>query len=203
MTTSIDNLRKKIEKLEKRKKKLNVNLNNDELYDSIIKNSFKRLSKSRKLAVKFLISAGIFNKEGHLSDEYKNKDIMNNYEDISHYAEIYKRLNWAELNENSKEVETFSNSRDVTNVLVIPKGLSDEDKLLCAIFSNMDRDCVTQTKYLNNVFKWDKKHSIKVRKNLPLVITVSAFCEDGGYGGRGWIVNDSVMEYIKDEKEKK
>ena len=74
-----EKLEKKFKKLEKRKEKLNINLNNEELYNFIIKNSFKRLAKSKKLATKFLIEAGIFNKNGHLSEEYKCDKENNDY----------------------------------------------------------------------------------------------------------------------------
>ena len=46
-------------------------LSNDEMYNRIISSSFERISNSKELAVEFLKSAGIFDKDGHLAPEYK------------------------------------------------------------------------------------------------------------------------------------
>ena len=46
-------------------------LSNDEMYNRIISSSFERISNSKELAVEFLKSAGIFDKDGHLTPEYK------------------------------------------------------------------------------------------------------------------------------------
>ncbi len=46
-------------------------LSNDEMYNRIISSSFERISNSKELAVEFLKSAGIFDKDGHLAPEYR------------------------------------------------------------------------------------------------------------------------------------
>ena len=46
-------------------------LSNDEIYNRMISSSFERISNSKELAVEFLKSAGIFDKDGHLAPEYK------------------------------------------------------------------------------------------------------------------------------------
>ncbi|WP_018464131.1 hypothetical protein [Segatella paludivivens] len=46
-------------------------LSNDEMYNRVISSSFERISNSKELAVEFLKSAGIFDKDGHLAPEYK------------------------------------------------------------------------------------------------------------------------------------
>ena len=48
-----------------------VPLSNDEMYNRIISSSFERISNSKELAVEFLKSAGIFDKDGHLAPEYR------------------------------------------------------------------------------------------------------------------------------------
>lgn len=46
-------------------------LSNDEIYNRMISSSFERISNSKELAVEFLKSAGIFDKDGHLAPEYR------------------------------------------------------------------------------------------------------------------------------------
>ena len=46
-------------------------LSNDEMYNRIISSSLERISNSKELAVEFLKSAGIFDKDGHLAPEYR------------------------------------------------------------------------------------------------------------------------------------
>ena len=46
-------------------------LSNDDMYNRIISSSFERISNSKELAVEFLKSAGIFDKDGHLAPEYR------------------------------------------------------------------------------------------------------------------------------------
>ena len=46
-------------------------LSNDDMYNRIISSSFERISNSKELAVEFLKSAGIFDKDGHLAPDYK------------------------------------------------------------------------------------------------------------------------------------
>ena len=46
-------------------------LSNDEMYNRIISSSFERISNSKELAVEFLKSAGIFDKDGQLAPEYR------------------------------------------------------------------------------------------------------------------------------------
>jgi len=41
------------------------------MYNRIISSSLERISNSKELAVEFLKSAGIFDKDGHLAPEYK------------------------------------------------------------------------------------------------------------------------------------
>ena len=47
------------------------NLTYDEMYDIIITKAFNDISSSKEKAISFLQSAGIFNDDGHLADEYK------------------------------------------------------------------------------------------------------------------------------------
>ena len=46
-------------------------LSNDDMYNRIISSSLERISNSKELAVEFLKSAGIFDKDGHLAPEYR------------------------------------------------------------------------------------------------------------------------------------
>ena len=46
-------------------------LSNDDMYNRIISSSLERISNSKELAVEFLKSAGIFDKDGHLAPDYK------------------------------------------------------------------------------------------------------------------------------------
>ena len=46
-------------------------LSSDDMYNRIISSSFERISNSKKSAVEFLKSAGIFDKDGHLAPEYR------------------------------------------------------------------------------------------------------------------------------------
>jgi|WetSurMetagenome_2_1015567.scaffolds.fasta_scaffold1542196_1 hypothetical protein len=48
-----------------------VSASNDEMYNTIMSSSFKRISNSRESATKFLKNAGILDKKGNLTPEYK------------------------------------------------------------------------------------------------------------------------------------
>ena len=47
-----------------------VSLSSDDIYNTMMSSSFKRISNSKKSAVNFLKSAGIFGEDGHLAPEY-------------------------------------------------------------------------------------------------------------------------------------
>ena len=74
MTTNeeLNKIENKLKELSKKCKNPEKELSITEIYERLISNAFKEISKSKESATKFLIEAGIFDKTGHLSDEYKN-----------------------------------------------------------------------------------------------------------------------------------
>lgn len=71
--TQLYNIKKQLDKMsrESHDRSHEAPLSNDEMYNRIISSSFERISNSKELAVEFLKSAGIFDKDGHLAPEYK------------------------------------------------------------------------------------------------------------------------------------
>lgn len=68
----LNKIENKLKELSKKYKNPKKELSITEIYERLISNAFKEISKSKESATKFLIEAGIFDKTGHLSDEYKN-----------------------------------------------------------------------------------------------------------------------------------
>ena len=73
MTKVMKDIEKKLNKIIKRSQGRlpKAPLSNDEIYNRMISSSFERISRSKKSAVEFLKSAGIFDKDGHLAPEYR------------------------------------------------------------------------------------------------------------------------------------
>lgn len=70
--TQLYNIKKQLDKMSKEShNRSEAPLSNDEMYNRIISSSFERISNSKELAVEFLKSAGIFDKDGHLAPEYR------------------------------------------------------------------------------------------------------------------------------------
>ncbi len=70
--TQLYNIKKQLDKMSKESHdRSEAPLSNDEMYNRIISSSFERISNSKELAVEFLKSAGIFDKDGHLAPEYR------------------------------------------------------------------------------------------------------------------------------------
>jgi len=71
--TQLYDIKKQLDKMSKEShgRPHEAPLSNDEIYNKIISSSFERISNSKKSAVEFLKSAGIFDKNGHLAPEYR------------------------------------------------------------------------------------------------------------------------------------
>ncbi len=71
--TQLYDIKKQLDKMSKEShgRPHEAPLSNDEIYNKIISSSFERISNSKKSAVEFLKSAGIFDKDGHLNPEYR------------------------------------------------------------------------------------------------------------------------------------
>ena len=71
--TQLYDIKKQLDKMSKEShgRPHEAPLSNDEIYNKIISSSFERISNSKKSAVEFLKSAGIFDKDGHLAPEYR------------------------------------------------------------------------------------------------------------------------------------
>ena len=71
--TQLYNIKEQLDKMSKEShgRSHEAPLSNDEIYNRMISSSFERISNSRESAVEFLKSAGIFDKDGHLTPEYR------------------------------------------------------------------------------------------------------------------------------------
>lgn len=71
--TKLNDIKKQLDKMSKEShaRPREVHLSCDDMYNSMISSSFERISNSKESAVKFLKSAGIFDKDGHLAPEYR------------------------------------------------------------------------------------------------------------------------------------
>jgi len=72
----LDHITKQLEEMSKnsdarKTSSPDISISNDEIYNKIISSSFKRISDSKESAIEFLKSAGIFDKNGHLTPEYQ------------------------------------------------------------------------------------------------------------------------------------
>ena len=113
------------------------------------------------------------------------------YDIIWHYSLLYYGLKWAYIHNTSRDVEIVGDEE-----VCIPKGLSDEDKFICAAFSYKNTDLGLTSRSLRNLFGWNKYHSSKIRKRVSQIITVTLICEEGGYGGKGWSINTEIIREI-------
>jgi hypothetical protein len=120
-------------------------------------------------------------------------------ETVQHYSELKWKLrkgNALGYKENSDDFEQVSTYYTYYN---IPKGLSDEDKLICMLLllHNMDRGLTKRE--LTEAFGWNKYKSGKLAKQNPFCKTVTLICEGGGYGGRGyaliWDMHHAILDY--------
>lgn len=112
---------------------------------------------------------------------------------VEHFAKLYWGLNWAKFNKNDNSVEKLGNRGEY---IYIPKDLSDEDKLLCAIFNAGEEDIVN-SKTLQTLFDWTQYKCSKLVKEIPYVNTESCICDEGGYGGKSWVIDYKFMEEIE------
>ena len=126
----------------------------------------------------------------------KIKDERIPLNNICHYSRLYWGWKWASENGTSEDVEL------VGDELYLPKGLSDEDKFICAAFVCQDRELGLTCKVLRDFFGWDKCHSMKIKKRISQINTVTLICEEGGYGGKGWEINPDIIKEIKSIGEK-
>lgn len=125
------------------------------------------------------------------------KDNITDQQMVEHCAKLLWGYNWAQSNSSDESVERV---HDDTEGYDIPKGLCDEDKFLCALFTKSNNGCLT-SEVLWYLYGWTKYKARKIRKRIPFLNTVTCFCEDAcGYCGRAW---DFSYEFDKSIRELK
>lgn len=124
-------------------------------------------------------------------------------EDVKHYAELnysLKRATEDYYKGNKENVEVFRGG-DLETAF-FPKGLSDEDKFAAELISMYSSEIGLTTKRLTALFGWSKYKCYKIARNCKYCRTVCLICEQGGYGGTGWMLSNdmyyAIHAYAKD-----
>lgn len=116
---------------------------------------------------------------------------------IEHCAQLLWGFNWAQSNIHDDSVETFSDDEDI---YYMTKGLTDEDKFLCALFSQFEFEYLT-SRTLMLLYGWTRYKARKVRKALPFIKTSTGFCEDAcGYCGKIWTLDYKFKKAMQELK---
>lgn len=125
-------------------------------------------------------------------------------EDAKRYAELHLAMQrgwdiYFSKRDGSFEVYTSSCYGD----LIVPVGLSDEDKLACTLINLFSSDMGLTTKRLIDYFRWSKYKCYKLARANRYCYTTTLVCEEGGYGGTGWVLlpdmHSAMFNYIKQE----
>ncbi len=125
-------------------------------------------------------------------------------EDAKRYAELHLAMQrgwdiYFSKRDGSFEVYTSSCYGD----LIVPVGLSDEDKLACTLINLFSSDMGLTTKRLIDYFRWSKYKCYKLARANRYCYTTTLVCEEGGYGGTGWVLlpdmHSAMLNYIKQE----
>lgn len=123
-------------------------------------------------------------------------------EDTKRYAELHLAMQrgwdvYFSKRDGSFEVHTSSDFGE----LIIPVGLSDEDKFACTLINLYRSDMGLTSKRLISYFGWSKYKCYKLARENKHCYTSTLVCEEGGYGGTGWILlpdmYSAMLEYIK------
>lgn len=112
---------------------------------------------------------------------------------------VQKKYEWnleTNLNDGSYEHIHITESVDEANWFCIPKGLTDEDKFLCALFLYRDQFTYITSKVLKDMYGWSKYRCMKVRKKLPIVKTYTYI------GERGWDLDSDIDDKIWKSQDK-
>lgn len=125
-------------------------------------------------------------------------------EDAKRYAELHLAMQkgwdvYFNKRDGSFEVYTSSCYGD----LIMPIGLSDEDKLACVLINLFHSGMGLTSKRLISYFGWSKYRCYKLARENRYCYTTTLICEEGGYGGTGWVLlpdmHSAILEYIKAE----
>lgn len=122
----------------------------------------------------------------------KEEDIT--IEDVKHFEELHLALNKADkdfINGKTGELEVFSDTKYLMDV-ILPKGLSDEDKFLSSLILLDSTDIGLTTKRLSACFGWTKYKCYKLARQCKFCKTVPLIHEMGGYAGTGWILSPGM-----------
>ena len=110
---------------------------------------------------------------------------------IWHYSRLYWGFMWTLHNKNCVDKELIGDD------LIVPKGLSDEDKFICLCFYYGNTEYGLTTKSIKEYFGWSKYYTLKIRKKLSLVDTITLIKVNGGYAGKGFQINEKVYEIFE------
>jgi len=113
-------------------------------------------------------------------------------EDIKKYAEL-----WLKIQRGYGNKLQMQEGYEGHDGSFIPIDLSDEDKFICTLFYVEEVERGVTTQMLTNWFGWTKYKSYKIARENQYCITASFVCEEGGYAGRGWILNYDMGKAIK------
>lgn len=116
-------------------------------------------------------------------------------EDIQHYAELdlSQRRGY---NYDKHAVEEGFEAYDDTD-LCIPANLSDQDKFISALIHLHYQDRGLTTRRLTEWFGWSKYKCYKLAKENKYCRTVTLVCEEGGYGGKGWMIGQDMFDAMR------
>lgn len=119
-------------------------------------------------------------------------------EEVKRYAEFYLAMQRGYDYKNHKIEEGY---QDCDGDFFIPVGLSDEDRFICALIHLYSYDFGLTTRRLMKWFGWTKYRCYKLARANQYCRTVTLICEEGGYGGTGWLLLsdmfDAMREYRK------
>lgn len=113
---------------------------------------------------------------------------------IEHCAKLLWGFNWAQSNSEDESVEMVSDDEDTTHY--IPKGLTGEDKFLCAIFMQSHYATFLTPEILNSLYGWAKSASMNVKRNISFVGKRACVGDAYGYHGKGWIISSEFEDKI-------
>ncbi|MDH6308085.1 hypothetical protein M2451_002604 [Dysgonomonas sp. PFB1-18] len=118
---------------------------------------------------------------------------------VKHYVELNWKLREASELPYGEESDKYEYLETHYTYYTLPKGLSDDDKLICMLLLLHQTERGLVKKELKEAFGWSKYKSGKIARQNPYCNTVTLLCENGGYGGIGyaldWDMHRAMLAY--------
>lgn len=116
-------------------------------------------------------------------------------EDAQHYLELKYAFRRCDLKGNTEDADVYQSKTYET--LLLPKGLSDEDKFATVLIDMFHSGIGLTSRRLVEWFGWTKYKCYKLARSCKYCYTTTLVCEEGGYGGTGWVLIPDMRDAMR------